>query len=365
MNDVYDAEQGLEVVQPQALEAIVRSEVDMQVATAKRWPRSGKKFRERALSMATTSTEVAEQCFYRLKRRGEGGKPTFFEGPSVRLAEIVAMSYGNLRSGTRIIGEDDRTVTAQGVAWDMESNNFVTRETKRRITNRSGRRYSDDMVITTSNAAAAIAWRNAIFTVVPRAIVWGIMRECQQVVVGDKATFSANRDKWVKWALKLGVAKDELCALLEVQRIEDLDGDGLLTLIGYGTAIRDAEMTRDEFVGYAKEAHRKNKAIDLSDDAPGQIAEAKPAETVAPTARRKRAEPKQEQAKPDASGASQDVMERALACYERFIDSGLAANTWHDHMRKAIGKTKVEDADDAYVLEGYLAEALPSASKPK
>ena len=50
--------------------------------------------------MATIDAEVAGSCFYKLSR---GGKT--IEGPSVRLAEIVASAWGNLKFGARIIDE--------------------------------------------------------------------------------------------------------------------------------------------------------------------------------------------------------------------------------------------------------------------
>src|SRR5262245_11187920 len=149
-----------------ALESLNRSEIDIQIATARKYPRSLLKFKNDAEAMACLDEETASSCFYALKR---AEKP--IEGPSVRLAEIVASAWGNLRSGARIIAEDEKFVVAQGACHDLEKNVAFQVEVRRRITDKNGRRYSDDMITTTCNAACSIALRNAIFKAIPGAYV--------------------------------------------------------------------------------------------------------------------------------------------------------------------------------------------------
>src|SRR5262249_43901797 len=93
---------------------VERSDVDIQISTAHRYPRSISRFKQAALAMATSDEETAASCFYKLSR---GGKE--IEGPGVRLAEIVGSAWNNLRYGSRIVGEDDRWVIAQGMAHDL------------------------------------------------------------------------------------------------------------------------------------------------------------------------------------------------------------------------------------------------------
>ena len=47
---------------------ISRSEIDMQIATAHKFPRSIKRFRNEALQMVTLNEQVAESCIYALPR---------------------------------------------------------------------------------------------------------------------------------------------------------------------------------------------------------------------------------------------------------------------------------------------------------
>ena len=148
------------------LEALNRSEIDVQISTAKRYPRMIQESLTKIEQIATVNQKTASECFYALPR---GGKT--IEGPSVRLAEIVATCWGNLRVQAQIIGNDGRMITARGVCHDLETNVAFSSEVRRRITDRNGRTYDEDMQIVTGNAASAIALRNAIFKCVPQAVI--------------------------------------------------------------------------------------------------------------------------------------------------------------------------------------------------
>ena len=57
-------EMALEVMAPSALESLERASIDVQVATAHRYPRSIEQFRKRAMAMVSQDVEVAESCIY-------------------------------------------------------------------------------------------------------------------------------------------------------------------------------------------------------------------------------------------------------------------------------------------------------------
>ena len=134
----------IEIKQAEMLQAINRAEVDTQIATAKQYPRDIYGALNNIKTIATLDNSTAEDCFYALRRQG-----TLIEGVSVRLAEIIAGAWGNMRVQTRIIGNDGKTITAQGVCHDLETNLAVSVEVKRRITHKSGKTYSEDMQVTT------------------------------------------------------------------------------------------------------------------------------------------------------------------------------------------------------------------------
>ena len=136
-------EQHVEVMQvsnAESLAALTRSEIDVQIATAKQYPRNLARVLGNIETLATMDEEVAGSCFYTLRRQGK-----VIEGASVRMAEIIASSWGNLRVQARIIGNDGKMITAQGVCHDLESNYAVSAEVKRRITDKNGHTFSEDM----------------------------------------------------------------------------------------------------------------------------------------------------------------------------------------------------------------------------
>jgi hypothetical protein len=233
-----------EVISESSLATIVRAEIDGQIATAKAYPRSLKMFLDKATSMATVTEEVAASCTYALPR---GGKS--LEGPSVRLAEIVCSTYGNIRAGARVIANDGKTITAQGICHDLETNNSVTVEVKRKITDKNGKTFSEDMQVVTGNAACAIAYRNAVYKVVPYALVQEVYDKAKEVARGNAETLVKRRDKALVYFHEMGVKDSQICEVLDIKKVEDIDLDKLATLRGMVTLIKNGESTIHDLFG--------------------------------------------------------------------------------------------------------------------
>ncbi len=226
-----------------ALVSLSRAEIDVQISTAKRYPRSIVAFQRQAMEMATLDEETAASMFYALPRSGRT-----IEGPSVRLAEIVGSAWGNLHYGARALdpGPNDRFIVAQGIAWDLEKNVRIQYEVRRRITDKNAKRYNDDMIGVTGNAAASIALRNAIFKVVPFAYVKRIYEEAKLVSIGKALTMEQRRSRALEWFSKLGVKEAQILVLLGKKGLEDVDVDDLVTLNGLKTAIKEGDTTIEE-----------------------------------------------------------------------------------------------------------------------
>lgn len=224
-----------------ALALVGGGDVDIQITTAKRYPRSIKTFMDTALQMATLDEETAGSCFYALPRDGKT-----VEGPSARLAEICASAWGNMRAHAKVVHEDDRFVTSAAWAWDLQTNVAIGFEVKRRVTKKGGQKYSDDMVGVTGNAASSIALRNAILKIVPVAFWRPIYLQCRKVAVGDAQTLGKRRASMLEYFLKLGVTNDRVFTMLGVKGIDDISLDHVATLRGLATAIKDGDTTVDE-----------------------------------------------------------------------------------------------------------------------
>lgn len=242
MHDEIDEQQnGIQVLDNSSLAVLNRSEIDMQIATAKRYPRSIKVAMQTATSMATVNEDTAEACMYSLPR---GGKP--IQGASIRLAEIMASAWGNMRCAARVIGEEDGFIIAQGVAHDLERNVVICKEVRRRITGRNGDRFSEDMVGVTANAACSIALRNSILAVVPKAYTDQVYEEAKKVAVGDAQTLEKRRGAAMQHLMKMGVTPERVFAALGLQGEQDIDLDKLAILRGAVAAIKDGSQTIDE-----------------------------------------------------------------------------------------------------------------------
>lgn len=228
----------IQIVTPDALSLITKAEIDVQISTAKAFPRSLKQFIDRAMSMATLTEDIAASCSYALPR---GGKS--LEGPSVRLAEIVCSSYGNIRAGARVIANDGKTITAQGICHDLETNNSVTVEVKRSIVGKDGKTFREDMQVVTGNAACAIAYRNAVFKVVPAALISEVYDRAQEVARGTAETLVKRRDKALEYFRSLKVTDKQICDALGIKKVEDIDLEKLSVLTGMRAAIKNNEAT--------------------------------------------------------------------------------------------------------------------------
>jgi hypothetical protein len=224
-----------------AIVAVARAEIDIQITTARAYPRSINRFKQTAQTMATLDEETAASCFYVLPR---GGKS--IEGPSARLAEIVAAAWGNLRFGGRVVDVDDRFVTAQGVCHDLERNIAVTIEVRRRITDKNGNRFNDDMIGVTSNAAISIALRNAVFKIVPKAYWNPVWKAAMKVAAGDIKTLVQRRTEWFRYFTKYGVTDARILAALGKPSIEDVDQEDMIRLSGLCNAIKDGDTTVEQ-----------------------------------------------------------------------------------------------------------------------
>lgn len=218
-----------------------KSEIDMQIATAHKYPRSVKKFRETTLEMVTLNENIAQECIYSLPRDGKN-----IEGPSARFAEVVASAWGNSRAGARVVADSGDFVTAQGVFHDLERNVAITYEVQRRIVDRQGRRFKPDMIGVTANAACSIALRNAILKGVPKAFWADMYDAARQTAIGDVQTLANRRARALSVLQKMGVKPEQVFEFLGIKGEEDMTLEHLGTLFGITTAIKEGDTTPEQ-----------------------------------------------------------------------------------------------------------------------
>lgn len=250
------------IIEEGALQVQEKAMYDVQIATAKKYPRDMRKAIDNAIVTVTMDQQTAESCNYSLPR---GGKP--ITGPSVHLAKILAQFWGNMRAEARVVSIDNTTVTSQAVAFDLENNLAIKVEVKRSIMTKNGR-MNTDMQTVTGNAANAIALRNAIFNVIPKAVVDKVYGAAQDKITGDISDdkkFAAKRDKvFAGFNETYKVTEDQLLKLIGKTSIDQVTKENLVTLIGVAQAIKDGDTTVEET--FKPKAQRKDEASERVSD---------------------------------------------------------------------------------------------------
>lgn len=175
---------------------------------------------------------------YALPRAGKT-----IEGPSARFAEIVLSAWGNCRGGARVIAVEDNFVVSQGAFHDLERNIAITYEVRRRITDKRGKRYNDDMIGVTSNAACSIGLRNAVLKGIPKAFWKRIYDSARRAAIGDVKTLTRRRDEMLTYFSKMGIAADRVVLALKRPSVDDVTLDDIATMKGIATALKDGDVT--------------------------------------------------------------------------------------------------------------------------
>lgn len=241
-----DDTESLQAFEPTALEVMERAQIDVQISTAHRFPRSMSSFLKRGQAMVSIDEETAASCIYRRPVGKENGRAVYAEGESVRLAEIVAACFGNIRASARIVEQTERKVTAMGFAHDLETNYAVQVESVELTVKKDGRPYDERMRMVIAKAALSKAFRDAVFRVVPKSLCKPISNLARQVAVGDAKTLASRRQAVLGWINKAGAEPARVFARLGITNADEIDLDHLETLTGIKTAIKDNELTIDD-----------------------------------------------------------------------------------------------------------------------
>lgn len=258
MTELKDGGAPLAVVATPVLEALTRTQIESQMEWAWKHKRDLADVRRRALAAATQDEATAKECFYKLPARGDGGP---IQGSSVRLAEIVYSIFGNLRAESRIIDIGPRFVTAQGVCLDLETNVARSVEVPRRITNKKGVRYGDDMIGITCMAAMSIAFRNAVLQVVPAVYTDPICEAAIRMAIGTAETLGKRRHEMIVHYQKMGVHAALVLQSIGRESIDDVTLKDLETLVGVANAIKGGDMSIDEAFPGVSDTKEKPKSL--------------------------------------------------------------------------------------------------------
>lgn len=252
--EVLQVNQDQNVIQ---IDAVERANVDSQVATAKQYPRDLARSVNNSIAMATMDAATAQSCGYALPR---GGKP--ITGPSVHLAKLIVSNWGNMRAEAKVVQITDKQVISRGTCWDLENNVATAFEVRRSIVGKNGKRFSDDMITVTGNAANSIAYRNAVFSVIPKAIIDKVYQAAQHYITGDlsdEEKLVTRRKKCIDFfKSEYGITEDEVVMLCGKQTINQIKADQIALLLGITQSLKDGDTTVEDLMKpYRAEENKK------------------------------------------------------------------------------------------------------------
>lgn len=245
-----------EVIKNPAVPARSNAQTDMMVArqaqevqvamlAAKKFPRDEVDAMNRIKATCQRPT-LAEQAIYTYPRGGQ--KVT---GPSIRLAEAIAQSWGNIDAGVIELGNNNGKSEMMAYAWDLETNTRVTKTFSvehKRDTKQGRKNLTDgrDIYEATANFAAR-RMRACILSVVPGDIVEMAVAESRKTIAdADKRPVEEILDSLLKSFKEIDVTKEQLEKYIGKQLTGALKED-LVDLRGIYKAIKDGQSKVTDF----------------------------------------------------------------------------------------------------------------------
>ena len=136
-------------------------------------------------------------------------------------------------------------------------------EVRRSIIGKNGQRFSDDMITVTGNAANSIAYRNAVFAVVPKAVVEKVYKAAQKFITGDLS----DEEKLIKRRKgaidflndEYGITEEETIKLCGKQTINQIKANEISLLLGIVQSLKDGDTTVDELMKPIRESKDAKK----------------------------------------------------------------------------------------------------------
>lgn len=251
---------------------------------------------------------LAEHAVYSYAKGG-----TDVSGPSIRLAEAIAQSWGNLQFGIRELEQAGGVSTVQAFCWDVETNTRreVTFQVRHERHTRSGKKKLDDprevYELVANQGARRV--RACILAVIPGDVVEMATSECEKTLKARADTSEAGVAKLVQAFADIGVTKQMIEARIQ-RRMEAITPAQVVNLRKVFTSLRDGMSTIEEWfpadaaapAGAVKQAGAPEEAV-VEESSGYEEPEEKPKEK--PKQQRGRA--KKEEPAPEAVVTETDV----------------------------------------------------------
>lgn len=246
---------------------IAQIEIDTQIATARLYPRDVKKIIQSVKDLCTINDEIAASCFY-AKPVGQNKidknrkkiiinqssdqleSEKIVVGESIHFAKVIASEWEHLKIRTFIKEENEKAVIAVCQIHDQQKNTAYESEVHRSIVTRTGKQ-SQAQIEVTKMAAQAIAFRNAVLSVIPKAYFIDTLEYIKKFSIGlgektkesQENAFIEAKNKAIAYFTKQGISVEKICNALSISNIDEITSDHLISLRGFVTAIKDKTET--------------------------------------------------------------------------------------------------------------------------
>ena len=234
------------------------AEVQAAVVMARRFPRDEIRAVEKIRNACSRPT-LAESAVYQYSRGGSD-----VSGPSIRLAEAIASSWGNLQFGVREVEQRNGESTCEAFAWDVESNTRVVksfkvshiRHTKKGDTILTDPRDIYEMV---ANQGARRV-RACILGIIPGDVVEDAVRQCETTLNAKADTTPEGLKKVADAFAAYGVTVKQLEARIQ-RRWDSITAAQVVGLRKIIVSLRDGmSKPEDWFEPIAKDEAKPSEA---------------------------------------------------------------------------------------------------------
>ncbi len=302
--DIFDANaNGQAMVEVASTRAA--QEVQAAMIIAKKFPRDQERSLQNILQ-ACKRKLLAEQSVYAYPKGG-----TTVEGPSIRLAEVLAQCWGNVDFGVIELEQRKGESTVMSYAWDLETNTrqtkiFTVRHERHTKQGKKGLDDPRDIYEMTANQGAR-RLRACILGIIPGDVVDVALQECNRTMAGNNKEPLIDRVRTMASAFAdFGVTVQMIEKRLG-HRIDATSDAELLGLRKIYRSLKDNMAGREDFFPVSDKIDDLNAALKPHPTAPEQVIDTTTANVSNEAAEAVRNAPRAEHPEPDTSGTEAEA----------------------------------------------------------
>lgn len=256
--------------------------LDVMLDVARRSPRNLEVVLANAKQEIAIVPELAKRCYYSIPFNDkDSNSKKMVEGPSIKLANIVARLFKNCVVSGRIVEEDATRIKVEGLCFDLENNVLRTAPisvAKTYVEKEKGavRFFPADQLNRQVQAGISKGARNAVFNVVPVWLVDQCFQYAKHLVLNPPAKQGVTvksvqqriADARALFKKEWKVTDDEMNTFL-LEHCEGLDDNSILTnLIGLDTALQENQTTVEAAFGRTPTAQSTGMPEEKKNDQP-------------------------------------------------------------------------------------------------